>query len=83
MIKLLLWAKVRTYDIGIGNVVLQYAIQNNTSIDTIYTNGESMAEWLITEYNYLVSIGYIRRGNTMKTMVQHDLIDEHTQAFVC
>ena len=30
-------------------------------------------QWLscwITEYYYLVSVGYIRRGNTMKTMVQ-------------
>ena len=71
---LLLWAnRVRTYGIGIERrIAVSYAIRYNTSIDTIDTNGESMAEWLLNNRILLVSVGYIRRGNTTKTVVQPD-----------
>ena len=51
--------------------VMWYEWYNATSIDIIYFNGESMAGFLNNRI-LLDSVGYTRRGNTTKTVVQPD-----------
>ena len=62
---------------SIGIAVNDSIHHNVTSIDIIY-NGESMAK-LLNNRILLVWVGYIRRGNVMKTVVQPDLFDGHVQ----